>query len=273
MISKNILQQSANLLAYFNQKDQPCFTLQEATLALKAEHYNTPSKLLNRMVTRGLLMKIKNGLYYIIPYEQNPENFMPDWHLVAKYIVGDADYYIGYYSAMQIHSLITQPALKEQIVVNKQLKLSSLLIKGVTFQFIYHNEKHFFGNKKTWIDSFNKVQCSDLEKTFIDALFKPQYAGGITEIAKALYKSKEKIDYKKLFNYALQFDSLAVSKRLGYLLELLRIEQPMVQSLQKLKTKSYFLLEPSHPKDGKMISRWNLHENIDHQSVLSLIFS
>ena len=87
---------------------------------------------------------------------------------------------------MQIHGLITQPALKEQIVVNKQPKPSSLLIKGIPFQFIYHNEKHFFGNKKTWVDSFNKVQCSDLEKTFIDALFKPKYAGGITEIAKAI---------------------------------------------------------------------------------------
>ena len=273
MKSKNTSQQSTDLLAHFNEKEQVCFTTQEAARALKSTKPKALSELLSGMSRRGLLMKIKHGIYYIIPYEQKPETFMPDWHRLAQYIVGDADYYIGYYSAMQIHSLITQPALKEQIVVNKQLKPSSLLIKGIPFQFIYHNEKHFFGNKKTWVDSFNKVQCSDLEKTFIDALFKPQYAGGITEIAKALYKSKEKIDYKKLLNYAAQFDSLAVSKRLGYLLELLQIEQPMVQSLQKLKTKSYFLLEPSHSKDGKMISRWNLHENIDHQSVLSLIFS
>ncbi len=61
------------------------------------------------------------------------------------------------------------------------------------FQFIYHNEKHFFGTKKIWIDNFNKVVCSDLEKTIIDCLFKPDYAGGIVEIARAIYIFRDKI--------------------------------------------------------------------------------
>lgn len=174
---------------------------------------------------------------------------------------------------MQIHSLITQPALKEQIVVNKQIKPAILKIKDIPFQFIYHNEKHFFGKKKTWVDSFNKVECSDLEKTFIDALFKPEYAGGITEIAKALHKSKGQIDFNKMLNYAMQFDSLAVSKRLGYLLDLLKIDTAIIDTLQQLKTRSYFLLEPSGVKEGKMLYRWNLQENVDSQSILSPIYS
>ena len=218
-------------------------------------------------------MRIKEGVYYIIPYDRDPKDFMPDWHVLAQYIVGGAKYYIAYFSAMQIHSLVTQPGLKEQIVVNKQIRPSTLKIKNIPFQFIYHNEKHFFGSKKAWINSFQQVECSDLEKTFIDALFKPEYAGGITEIAKALYKSKEKIDYNKLLEYALRFDSLAVSKRLGYLLELLQIKSPAIESLQNLKTKSYFLLEPSRPKEGKRLSRWNIQENVDNQSILSPIFS
>ena len=110
-------------------------------------------------------------------------------------LVGDSNYYIGYFSALQILSLTTQPALTEQIVVNKQIKPSTLKIKNIPFQFIYHNEEHFFGQKKTWIDSYNKVIASDLEKTLIDCLFKPHYAGGITEITKAIYKSKDKIDF------------------------------------------------------------------------------
>ena len=44
-----------------------------------------------------------------------------------------------------------------------------------------------------WIDGFNKVPCSDLEKTFIDCLYKPDYAGGITEIAKAFLNAKKKL--------------------------------------------------------------------------------
>ena len=270
---KTILRQSGELLAYFNEKNQPCFNNHDAFKALKAASQPSVLMLLSDMTKRGLLMRIKKGLYYIIPYEQDTQNFMSDWHLLAQYLVGDAKYYIGYYSAMQLHSLITQPSIKEQVVVNKQIKPSILKIKNIPFQFIYHNEKHFFGEKKTWIDNYNKVQCSDLEKTIIDSLFKPEYSGGITEITKALFKSREKIDFKKLLDYATRFDSLAVSKRLGYLLELLQIKTPIIEKLQKLKTNSYFLIEPSHPKEGKMISRWNIQGNLNKKSILSPIYT
>ncbi|MFV0469125.1 MAG: hypothetical protein ACK5MK_09400 [Dysgonomonas sp.] len=114
------------------------------------------------MVNEGLLLRVKDGVFYIIPYEQDSLNYIPDWHLLAEPSAGK-HYYIGYYSALQIHNLITQPSIKEQIVVDRQIKPSIVEIKGTKFQFIYHNPKHFFGYKKTWIDSFNKVLCSDLE--------------------------------------------------------------------------------------------------------------
>lgn len=270
---KTIAKQAGKLLTYFNERNEFCFSNVEAFGVLKTNGRTAVLELLSSMVHKGLLMRLKKGIYYIIPYDQNAEAFMPDWHLLAQYLVGDAKYYIGYYSAMQIHSLITQPALKEQIVVSKQIKPSTIKIKDISFQFIYHNKKHFFGYQKAWVDSFNKVETSDIEKTFIDALFKPEYAGGISEIAKALYKSKDKLDFKKLLGYVQKFDSLAVSKRLGYLLELLDIQTSIINSLQKQHTHSYFLLEPSHPKEGKMLARWNIQENIDKQSIVSSIFT
>lgn len=263
----------AFLLDKLNGQSIKCFTTDEAYRLLSDSPKDSVKRMLGNMVKRGLLMRVKDGLYYIIPFEQDPETFMPDWHLLSQYLVGDAEYYIGYFSALQIHSLTTQPNLKEQIVVNKQIKPSTLMVKGIPFQFIYHNEAHFFGNKKTWIDSFNKVQCSDLEKTFIDCLFKPQYAGGITEIAKAIHKSKDKIDYLKLLQYAKQFNSQAVIKRLGFLLELLEIESPVIDKLQKLRTNSFVALEPSYPKEGKTIFRWAIQQNIDNNSILSPIYS
>src|SRR6185437_7506553 len=244
--SKTISSKSAKLLDILHKEGQYCFSIETAYSLLHGSSKDAVKKLLSDMAKRGLLMRIKIGLYYIIPYDQDPQTFMPDWHLLAQYLVEDTSYYIGYYSAMQVHSLITQPALKEQVVINKQIKPATLHIKEIPFQFIYHNEKHFFGFEKIWIDSFNKIQCSDLEKTFIDALFKPEYAGGITEITKAIYKSKDKIDFHKLLDYTEKFDSQAVAKRLGYLLELLDIKDPIVERLQQQNVKSYFLLDPSY---------------------------
>jgi predicted transcriptional regulator of viral defense system len=273
-IKDKILSHSvAFLLDKLNEQGKKCFTIEEAYRLLHDSPKDSVKRMLGNMAKRGLLMRVKDGLYYVIPFEQDPEIFMPDWHLLSQYLVGDAEYYIGYFSALQIHNLTTQPHLKEQIVVNKQIKPSTLLVKGVPFQFIYHNEEHFLGNKKTWIDSYNKVQCSDLEKTFIDCLFKPQYAGGITEIAKAIHKSKDKIDYTKLLDYAKRFNSQAVIKRLGFLLELLEMKNPVVDKLQKLRTNSFVSLEPSYPKEGKTIFRWAIQQNIDNDSILSPIYS
>ncbi len=131
----------------------------------------------------------------------------------------------------------TQPIYIEQIVVNKQIKPSIIEISGIKFKFIYHNPKHFFGHKGTRIDSFNKVECSDLEKTIVDGLFMSDYAGGITEVVKAIHKAQKEIDYEKLLVYVEQFGSIAVGKRLGFLLELLEIDTTIIQSLRKIATK------------------------------------
>lgn len=273
MKNKYISTQSNEILSYFNSKGLVCFDSKAAIKALPESKENTIRELLSDMTKRGLLMRLKEGVYYIIPYEENAETFMPDWHLIVKYLVRDAKHYIGYYSALQVHNLITQPSLKEQIVVNKQIRPSEIKIKNITFQFIYHNENHFFGEKKIWIDDFNKVQCSDLEKTIVDCLFKPDYAGGIVEVARAIYSTKEKLDYNKLLEYTIKFNSQAVVKRLGYLLELFEIETEIINELQKLKTASYIVLDTELPKTGKRNSRWSIQQNLDTETIKSAMFT
>ncbi len=273
MKNKYISTQSNELLSYFNGQNMNCFDNSLASKALPNSKPSTVRELLSDMTKRGILMRLKDGVYYIIPYEQNAETFMPDWHLIAEHLVNDAKHYIGYYSALQIHSLITQPSLKEQIVVSKQIRPSEIKIKDVPFQFIYHNEKHFFGSKKIWIDSFNKVMCSDLEKTFIDCLFKPDYAGGIVEVARAIYTSKDKIKYDTLLEYAKKFDSQAVIKRLGFLLEILEINTKVIQELQQMITSSYVLLDTELPKTGKRISRWSIQQNLESETIKSAIYT
>ncbi len=261
MKHKFISTQSNEILTFFNQMNKDCFDYSEAITALPNSSDSAIKELLSDMVKRGLLMRLKKGLYYIIPYEQEAEAFMPDWHLIAGPLTKGTKHYIGYYSALQIHNLIVQPSLKEQIVVAKQMRPSTLKIKNTPFQFIYHNEKHFFGAKKIWIDSFNKVECSDLEKTFIDCLFKPDYAGGIVEVARAIYTSRYRIKFDKLLEYTERFNSQAVIKRLGFLLETLEMETSITKKLQKAKTDAYVLLDTELPKSGKMISRWSIQQN------------
>jgi predicted transcriptional regulator of viral defense system len=156
MKHKNITVLSSKLLSKLNVMERLWFNIKDIYEYFPELSKKSVSQQLTMMVNNGLLMRVREGLYYLIPYERDSETFMPDWHLLAEPLTG-GEHYIGYYSALQIHQLITQPSLKEQIVLHKRIKPSVKEIKGVEFQFIYHNEKHFFGYKKMWIDSFNKV--------------------------------------------------------------------------------------------------------------------
>ena len=273
MKHKLISTKSNRLLSYFNNKNQCSFRHSQAFDALPNTGGSAVKELLSDMTKRGLLMRLKEGVYYIIPYEADSASFMPDWHLIAEPLAGDVKHYIGYYSALQIHNLITQPSLKEQIVVSQQVRPSTFKIKSIPFQFIYHNSKHFFGSQKIWIDNSNKVQCSDLEKTFVDCLFKPDYAGGIVEIAKALFQSKDQIKYDVLLSYVVRFRSQAVVKRLGFLMEELGIQNSIIPELQKIKTASNVLLDTKLPRSGKLSSRWSIQQNVDTQTINSSIIT
>ena len=263
---------SSEILAAITAAGKEWVTIDTLYSLLPNSSNDSIKKQVFRMVHEGLLLRIKDGVYYVIPYEKDSKSYLPDWHLLAEPLAGN-DYYVGYYSALQIHNLITQPSLKEQIVTNKQVRPSIIHIRDVPFQFICHNRKHYFGYKPIWIDSYNKVLCSDLEKTIVDCLYKPSYAGGIAEVAKAIYTAKDKIDYKKLLKYVLRFDSQSVIKRLGYLMETGGIENPIIQALQLHKTMTLTSLDDELPDKGAITSRWMIRKNIDKETLKHIMYT
>ena len=269
---KNISSAEGRILKTFMDKNKSWFTLSESYSYFPEITKSSMRVHLKNMTDDGLLLRVRDGVYYIIPFEYDSETFVPDWHLLVEALTA-GDYYIGYYSALHIHNLITQPSLIEQIVVNRQIQPAHFTIRSARFQYIYHNEKHFFGHEKLWIDNSNKVYCSDLEKTFVDCLFKPDYSCGIVEIGKALHKARKRIDFERLMEYVDRFDSIAVAKRLGYLLEIFDISNSIIPSLQKKITKTIILLDTELPKRGKICSNWYIQQNVDTEEIKNSIYT
>lgn len=143
------------------------------------------------------------------------------------------------------------------------------MIAGIKYKFIKIPEYKMFGLANIEINNTN-VRVSDREKTLIDCLDHPEFCGGIIEITKGIWNAREEIDFDKLVNYARKIRNSAVSKRLGYLLEILGLEKKVrANALQELIAKGFSPLDPLLPKKGKTISRWNLIVNISEEEILS----
>jgi predicted transcriptional regulator of viral defense system len=266
-MQKLISYRSSELLTGLSKAGKDFFSIRDAESILLQKKNSSVAKLLYDMAKRGLIMRIKDGVYHRIPYEQNAETYFPNWHLTAEAMAQPKEYYIGFYSALAIHGLITQPSLVEQVVTKEQMHPQNKLVKNVRFEFITLGEERFYGYSKTWIDDFHKVNCSDPEKTFIDCLYIPGHGGGITEIAKAFYKCREKINPERVQEYLEKFNVQAVNKRLGFMLEQLGLFPELRNYIAGKITSSYTPMDPSLPKKGNHYSRWKLIDNIDFRIV------
>ena len=263
-----------DIIKRFSQNDTPCFTTDDVRGEFRNISISHLTNTLMRMVKSNMLIRLNRGLYYIVPLEHNSLKFIPNWHLVAKYLMRNKNYYIGYYSALQIHKLITQPSLTEIVVTDVQIKPGNIEIQGVRFQFVYHKKDRFFGAINTWIDDFNKVKCSDLEKTLVDSFINPQYSNGMVEIAKAVYETRDKIDQGKIIGYFTRSGSKVAARRYVFICDLLEISSSYHESLlQNNLTGSFLRLDTSAPDEGRINTRYELKINRDVNTIKEALFT
>jgi predicted transcriptional regulator of viral defense system len=265
---------SWDIIKRFSGNDQDCFTYQDVVSEYPDTDKIYLSKVLSGMVGKGMLIKLNRDLYHIVPSSADANTYIPEWHLVTKYLMKGKDYYIGYYSAMQIHGLITQPGLKEIIVTNLQVKPSLKKIRGIEFQFVYHTGRRFFGYKNTWLNQNEKVMVSDLEKTIVDAVTKPQLCGGMVEVGKAIYETREKIKLDTLISYLTQNDSHVAIKRYLFICDLVGVQWTAhhEEMLKNIGT-SFSLLDTTGPPQGRKDSRFGLKINVDTETIKNAIFT
>lgn len=126
--------------------------------------------------------------------------------------------------------------------------------------------------KEEWVTPQERVQVSDLERTIVDCLYNPSLCGGVSEIAKGIWIAKHKIDYEKLVKYIKKFGKKVVGKRLGFILETYEVDKSMEFLIDFIKdSKSYALLDPTLPNQGKYYKHWRLRINIEPKELKTII--
>jgi predicted transcriptional regulator of viral defense system len=263
---KTVGRQTASLLAGLYDRSQSTFTLADAQ-AITGLSSHLASSLLHKAVRRGLMSRLKPGLFVIVPPEfGSATEYSGDPYLTARKLGGSAACFISHASAMEIHRMVTQPQLV--VFVSSTKRIRSRTLHGTEFRFIFIQPEDYFGTEKHWVTKQESVDISDLERTIIDGLRQPEYCGGVTEVAKGLWMRQQDMQPTKLVDYALRLGTGAVSRRLGYLLELYRVApESELARLRNVLTATYVPLDPVLPKDGPLLRRWRLQLNITPEEL------
>jgi len=267
---KTLGPQAAGFVTTLHERNQTIFGVRDVR-AITGLADASARSFVRKLVDRGVVTRLKPGLYILVPFEMGRDReYMGDPFLVAKALVGGKDYYLSHATAMEIHQMVTQPQLV--VYVSTPERLPPRAIMGTEFRFVLCKNKSLFGIVEHWVTKQEKVQVSDLERTVIDGLKRPEYCGGLTEVAKGLWMQQHRMSPERLMRYAIRLKVGAVIRRLGFLLELYgTATQETTKVLRDCLTNSYAPLDPALPADGKHLHRWRLHLNVEPDELLSVV--
>jgi len=271
-------QLSWSIVNQFSSKNILGFRFKDVVKEFPEKHPAHLTKILADMVDKGRLCKVAHDNYHIIPLNADPATYFPDRHQLAKNIMQDKDYYIGYASALEIHGLTIRSESnefetrefvnREYVVTKKQMKPAIRSFRGITCQFIHHSSTRFFGFDSIWINQFEEAMVSDLEKTIVDIATKPQLCGGIFEVGNVIFQAIDQTDYDKLFYYFARNLNKSARKRFLFLTDLLGMEWTVEhENMMKELGPGITSLDPSAPDRGKKTGKFGIKINVDPLSI------
>jgi predicted transcriptional regulator of viral defense system len=244
-----------------NERGHTTFSLRdvEEITGLRGSSART---LIHKAERRGLVTRLRSGLYTLVPFEMGrATEYVGDPYVIAREMCEGRPYFLSHASAMELHRMVTQPQFT--LYVSSTMRTPPRSVHGHEYRFVTVKPTDFFGLTQVWITKQQSVMVSDKERTILDALRQPQYAGGIPEVAKALWMSREGIKISRLLDYVQHFSSGALRRRLGFLLELYAMASPeQLKPLRSKLTSTYDRLDPTLPKSGSFQARWRLQLNI-----------
>lgn len=217
------------------------------------------TRLVAYWVSRGWLARIKSGLFITVPLGAiNPAERKEDPWIVATMVFEPC--YIGGWSACE-HWALTDQVFNDVVVfTSHKVRHKRNEVQGTVYIVRNIKNENIFGVKTVWRGQ-TKVNVSDPSRTIADILSVPYLGGGIRNVASILkeYFSGDEKNEKDILNYLAKLKNGTIYKRLGFLLESLKIDSPLlIEACKKNITSGYSKLDPSLPKKGPIVNRWNL---------------
>ena len=238
------------------------FSVEEAASALLLSIPRT-HRLLAYLADRGWLLRLRRGLYSLVPLEaSHARDWVEDPWVVASKLYGSSSY-IGGWSACEHWDLTEQLFTETVVITTRRLRSAKDEVQGFSFRVKRTKPDMIFGVRTVWRGR-TRVNVSDPSRTVADLVSDPSLGGGIRHVADVVetYFESEHLDEDLLVGYVDRLGNRTAFKRLGYLTETLDVGSPaFLQCCRDGISSGTSLLDPSLPGRGSYLRRWNLRVN------------
>jgi predicted transcriptional regulator of viral defense system len=226
-----------------------------------------------RMARTNLARRLRRGTYALVPLDawRHPEGLPVNWYLAAAALADPAPYYLGYYTAMEIHRMIQHP-LRTVFVVSTRGR-RAVEAGGVRFRFVTLGDHRFFGFEDVTVEPGRQVNVADLERTFIDCVDRLDLCGGLEEVFRGFGRRHDDLNPDRLIRYLARLKEPTLTKRLGFLLEAAgHGDARLMWELEDIagRMKRYVPLDKTRSEsEGIRNKRWELLLNVDPDDLLA----
>lgn len=255
-ISANLTSTQLEFMKLLDDYEIDIFTFEriEEQIDRKFDNLN---EVLENLVHKELLSRIERGKFCKVNFR--------DQYVIGAFVVKEGA--IGYWTALNLHGLTEQ--FSNTVFVQTTHKKNDKEIFGTSYKFVKISESKRAGIVKEGYGN-HTYPITDLEKTIIDCFDLPQYSGGYEELIRAFATAEMSAD--KLISYCKAINNLAVTKRIGYLAELLEKKglKSFVRFAKKQIKDAYNLLDPSGSEKGVYDPNWKLVLNIPEEALLDI---
>ncbi len=243
----------------------PVFTYDEFAdfLVLRdSSNVKTRKALLTHYINKGRLVRVRRGIYSVVPFGQTPETVRPDPFLLASRMTPDS--VLAYHTAMEFHGR-AYSAFQEftyfTCTTTRSAEFRGSTFRGAVFaKPLLQKSQECFG-VETAERSGLEVRVTSLERTLVDVLDRPAISGGWEEIWRSL-ESVEYFDLEQVTEYALLLDNATTVAKVGLYLEQhaeqLMVEESSLARLQAHVPKTAHYLERSTREPSGLAGRWKL---------------
>ncbi|GFN40179.1 MAG: transcriptional regulator [Marine Group I thaumarchaeote] len=232
------------LLLTLEEKGLSVFTIDDAKNILKTTD-SSVWHILNGLIHKKRIRRIQRSKYLLIPAKAGIEGYWSEspWVVVPHLI--DV-YYVGFWTAMNYWGMTEQIPYTVFVATTKRKR--NLEFGNQRFEFVTLSKKKFFGFAEEKVNKEESFNISSKEKTIVDGLMHPEYCGGIPEVAKAMWYARKEVNWSIVLDMSNQVGMGVILRRLGYLLDLLEIEESVTRKIKDKTFKGYHFLDSKKNK-------------------------